>query len=300
MIIMSTTSESPRWMDLHSTELPGIRCLHAFDDKLLAVTLACEVRLIQGGQILGEWTLLSDQEKSSALERVRSVSLLPDHSGFYAAAGTSVWKIYFDDPEPYWVKRLKETFGFLHNSPYTAVALDNGRVWTSADTGDIFLVEGNGALLKRRSDNHSPHHAFRTPDGIVGADGTAICLWDTESLKRIQTLPQDGHIFNLVNRPGSSLAAAKVDGEVLVWDVPAGKLVSRIVVSPGLGVFAWNPQTDGIAVGVDQGIEVWSASGVLLSKHLADDVRYLSAGFSADGRSLYIGCDDGSIRMVAC
>ncbi len=295
---MSTTSEAPRWNDLHSTELPGIRSLMAFDDKILAVTLACEVRLIQGGQLMGEWKLISDQEKASALERVRSVSLFPDRSGFFAAAGTSLWKVSFDMEDPVWVRRMKESFGFLHNSPYAVVALPNGRLWASTDNGDLGLLEGNGGFLKRRSDNHSPHHAFLVPGGIAGADGNSICVWDIESLKRTKTLPQDGHVFNLIAHPRLPLVAVKVDASVMTWDVEKGECLNSFPVAPGLGVFAWHPLADCIAVGVDQGVEVVSCEGRVLSKHHDEGMRYLSAAFEPGGEAMYIGCDDGSIRMV--
>lgn len=296
---MATTTELPRLIDIDSRDLPGIRTLIELDNgDLLAGTLASEVRLISQGQLRGEWSLISDQGKASALERIRALSLFGDQSGFYAAAGVSLWRVNFGEAEPVWSTRIKESFGFMLNSPHTALTLPGDLLWTSTDSGEIQVRSSTGAILRRRSDNHSPHHAALLADGrVAGADGTALCVWDAETLKRQVYLPQEGSIFSFVACPRTARAAIKVDGSVLIWDLKSEEKIGRFAAAPGLGLMGWSAAADILAIGVDDGLLLHFLDG---SPHkmlrARSGARILCMAFGLTGEFVFVGCDDGSIQ----
>jgi WD40 repeat protein len=299
---MASTTEAPRMLDVDSRDLPGIRTLTELPNgDLLAGTLASEVRLISQGELKGEWLLISDQRKASALERVRAISLLPGATGFYAAAGIAVWRVQFDQPDPEWSIRVRESFGFLLNSPHTAITLPDDRLWTSTDSGELQLRSSTGAILRRRSDNHSAHFAALLKDGrIAGADGTTLCVWDAETLKRHQYFPQTGTIFSFAASPTQPMVAIKVDGRILVWDLASEEIAHSFPVEPGLGLLAWRGEDDLLAIGVDDKLHLCSLTGEVQHIFAARaGARILSAAFAANREHIYVGCDDGSIQRFS-
>lgn len=289
-------------LDIDSRDLPGIRTLTELPNgDLLAATLASDVRLISKGELAGEWVLVSDQGKASALERVRQVSLLPGDSGFYAAAGIALWRVEFDQPDPIWSLRVRESFGFLLNSPHTAISLPSDKLWTSTDSGDIQLRSSTGAVLRRRSDNHSPHHAALLADGrVAGADGTTLCVWDAETLKRVVYLPQTGSIFSFAASPTKPWAAIKVDGRIAIWNLDQEEILHDFAVAPGLGLLGWRSEDDLLAIGVDDNLHLCTLEGEVRHIFAArSGARILSVAFGRNREHVFVGCDDGSIQRFA-
>jgi WD40 repeat protein/tRNA A-37 threonylcarbamoyl transferase component Bud32 len=155
----------------------------------------------------------------------------------------------------------------LHRAPLTGVAFapDGRRVATASQDGDIRLWDLETQKLLRR---------FEGATGVV----------------RALAFGANGH----------RLAAAGADGTARVWDADTGRLADSL---PGLKrmieAVAFVPDGRFVALGgTDNTAHVWQAENVGTPRHYGMGAAVTALAVPADGNSLSIGLEDGTIRRI--
>ncbi len=201
------------------------------------------------------------------------------------------------------------TLAFSPDGDLLAVGGTDGKIQvfrTGEDFGEMaFLAEHTGPVWSV---------AF-SPDSSVllssSADQT-VRVWNFRSERRTALIPTDGFsVTALAFSPGGRFVAAGTNkGEVIVWEFPGWKEVTRLRASEmGLAVraIAFNPRARDRAsldllasVGDDGVVRTWTGTQFEPKKTLDLKAGALSSlGFSADGTSLAVGSERNALLLLA-
>jgi WD40 repeat protein len=153
-----------------------------------------------------------------------------------------------------------------------------------------------------------------SPDGdtlAIGDGNGTISTWDVTSMRVTGAItdPESGSIYSLAFSPdGQTIAAGDGNGTTYLWNVGTGRLSAQVAVSGAVSSAAFSPSGRMLAVGDSNGTAyVWSVAALyrrkvppasplnLLTSPVCDSVY--SVAFSASGRTLAVGCDQGSVLL---
>ncbi len=150
------------------------------------------------------------------------------------------------------------------NAPVRSLALDARRLLVGAENGTLELWDpSSGEKIASLAPQRHPVTAVALDLtgklALSGGNDRSTRLWDLESLKELTTVP--GHrnwVTGLAFLPGDRLVTSSFDETVRVWE--RGEADARLVFPVGIGIH-----------------------------HLAATL---------DGKTAFLGCDDGSIREL--
>ncbi|MEP6671565.1 MAG: WD40 repeat domain-containing protein [Chthoniobacter sp.] len=157
---------------------------------------------------------------------------------------------------------------------------------------------------------HSGDRAVFSPDGqrIATANwgryesGThAVTLWDVESGKKLNVLPDIRQVLGMAFPPdGSLLAIGTRNGQVTLWDL---RDFSHAILREATGDYAralsFSPDGHSLAVGLQtQQVEIWNVSERRQVQSLRGHTGEIPAvRYSSDGTRVASACEDGTIRL---
>ena len=144
--------------------------------------------------------------------------------------------------------------------------------------------------------------------GILAAacEGHTIHYWTKDVMLGVRSGDRTPHVLKGHQAPilaltwaGRILASAAADQKVLLWDMPAGKVVRALTDAGTVRALAASPDGKLLAGGGDAGVvQTWDvATGQSKAKLAAHSDWVLSLAFSPDGKLLASGGYDGAVRL---
>ena len=192
----------------------------------------------------------------------------------------------------------------------TAFSPDGITVAVGSVNGTVYLYDINTGELKMTLSEHKDHviNLAFSPDGKILAttsyEDETICLWDvhTGTHRRVRTEhPRNVGSGGLTFSPdGKTLASGSRDGTIRFWDAHTG-VAKKVFTGHSQEVrsIVFNPNGDIIASGCASGIiRLWNVGTRQLIRTLNDSKNgqinsAYSIVFSADGKTVFSGTDDG-------
>jgi WD40 repeat protein len=183
-----------------------------------------------------------------------------------------------------------------------AVSTDGKLVVVGADNGEIHLYSMPGLKKQRTLSGHREAvqqvAAGRARRVIVSAGGDgAVRTWDpVGGAARLTSRRHEGVVASVVISEDSKwVASGGWDGKVIVWSAASGEVVGEIA-----GV-ALSPDASLVAtVSDDKLARIWEVSS---GKMVAERVDFTTGAkwlrFRSDGRCVYIGAWDGTVRRLS-
>jgi WD40 repeat protein len=209
---------------------------------------------------------------------------------------TQLWDVRAGRP----VRELERGSQSLAWSPDCKLLADG----TRAGQARLWAAE-SGKLLRTFEGHEIPHWvdavAF-APDGKTLASGCrdrTVRLWDVGSGKGLHVLGGlSGMVQHLAWSPDGGALAVATDGDwtVKVFDAATGR--PRLTL-PGVigGPLAWSPDGKRLAACASALVHLWDAAdGNLLETFRGNTPRVTALYWSANGRTLAVGCDDQKVR----
>lgn len=175
-------------------------------------------------------------------------------------------------------------------------------------SGRHFLL--GTAILER-----SPSGEWKTgvmldppPDGIVrlAPDGQRMAtakahrasIWDWSGREAARLEGHQGAITCMTySREGGRLATGSADGTARVWEAVSGRELVRLQGQP-IGTVALSPDDELLLTSGERLITLWHLRPARSRWMLPVDASVTSAVFTADGRSLLVGHEDGMASML--
>ncbi|MFO0897494.1 MAG: WD40 repeat domain-containing protein [Pirellulales bacterium] len=190
-----------------------------------------------------------------------------------------------------------------------AVSPDGALVATGAGEGGVRLYDAlSGRFLRCLGNDAGDRGVCFSPDGrTLTAAGfhmdKLVGLFDVQSGKRVLTLP--GHTeweayATALSPDGKLLASTGTDRQILVWELPSGKLRLQLATPDFVvSALAFSPDSATLASGGgDKQIHLWDAASGQLRRSLTGHRAWIAQlEFSPDGQTLLSGaCDWASHR----
>ena len=206
-------------------------------------------------------------------------------------------------------ERIKSLSG--HTNKVSSMAFSpDAKILVSVSGGDrtirIWDVE-TGKLLKTLADNIGPTtNVVFTPDGsqfITGAIGgdRTIRFWDAQTFKLLKTSEQQpGFINGLAVTPNGVNLVAAVRNFVKIWNLSSGQeLHSTKGPSLEINAIAVSPNSKLVATANKEGsIMVFDiVTGKMITTLSGHNGWVLSLAFSPDGKTLYSGAEDKTVKI---
>jgi WD40 repeat protein len=144
-----------------------------------------------------------------------------------------------------------------------------------------------------------------SPDGqylaIVPADGT-IHLWDSSKNLVTQTIASPPYISTVAWSPDSTRLAASswsgANGMIDLWDIQSGQRTQSKIISDSKATsLGWSSLGSMISVSTPSGIVIWDPDTDLDKTLEIEWGDILNTSWSADGRYIAAGIQDGSIYI---
>ncbi len=182
-----------------------------------------------------------------------------------------------------------------------------------------------GSQIDLRGHPASVTCAVYSPSGLRLASGDGqgnVKIWDLESHRELRSIAGSNSAINALcfSGDGKRLAVAGDDRPVSVWDVETGRELSRFNGhTDSVLALAFHPKGDRVVSGGRYGnLFIWDASsgqrirtlsvaveGMMalvgsFDKRLESKSSIRSLAIAADGRTLLVAEDDGSVRKWVC
>ena len=180
---------------------------------------------------------------------------------------------------------------------------DGKRIITSSSDGTLKVwdITQPGERVFTVADNETgPWYAPVTPDGkkMVSASSTrALSVWNLDDGKQLRLLDSTTNNAAIINDDGSFIAAAGSAKNLV------GFGLEKIYSSPGHtgSVFgmSFHQRKKTIATAGDRTLRIWDASNGILQQVIPTYSGVYAVGFSADGRWLAAGCNDGKLKIYS-
>lgn len=287
-----------------------VQDLDGFEGIITALNITPDGKYLVVGTGNNRVDLLSlDQQKviyskSSEVNDFSNIAISQNGQFMAIAAGNNVEVRRVASGE-----RLQSLSG--HTNKVSGVAFSpDGQTLVSVSGGDqtIRIWDlASGDLIKTLADNIGPTtHVVFTPDGrqfITGAIGSdrTIKFWDAKTFQLLKTSDQQpGFVNGLAVTPDDAYLVAAIRNFVKVWDLNNGQErhstkgpsleINTIAVSPDSRIVATANKEGSIML-----FEI--ASGKQLATLNGHKGWVLSLAFSPDGRTLYSGAEDKTIKI---
>ena len=98
------------------------------------------------------------------------------------------------------------------------------KIWDVSNENEIMNLNGHTDFIRAGTVNASSPHMV-----ISGSDDRTVRLWDTRTGKTVTTLDHgSGHVNDILCYPTGTVLATAAGCEIRIWDLTAGKLLSKI------------------------------------------------------------------------
>jgi WD40 repeat protein len=143
-----------------------------------------------------------------------------------------------------------------------------------------------------------------SPDGrtvLTGFENGKIILWDVATAQEIRRFVGHTNIVGsvLFSRDGRTFVSSSWDNTVILWDVATGQIIHRMA-DHSASVYRMALSPDGryaFAGSGDNTSTLWDLkTGQVVRRYLVNKATP-SASFSADGHSILVGLQDGSVQL---
>jgi WD40 repeat protein len=143
---------------------------------------------------------------------------------------------------------------------------------------------------------------------IAGTEAGALHYWYKDVALGVRSGERSPHTVKAHKGPvlavaagGGTIASAGADRKVLLWSLPAEKVLHTFSAGTVVRALAVSPDGKVVAGGGDDGaVQLWDAAGgKALEKSAGGTDWLLAVAFSPDGRSVAAGGYDGVVRVYA-
>jgi WD40 repeat protein len=196
------------------------------------------------------------------------------------------------------------------SSPANAVAFSpDGSLaaFASADkTVVIWDIERNRELRRCIGHTASVWCVAFSPDGtrlLSGGKDATVRLWEVETARELKRFDGHGDLVTSVafNPDGRKALSAGFDHEAILWDLERGGRVATFTfrdVAKYLHHVAFSPDGARCLICGDRTVFlVDAATGTAIGKFVGHTASVVNAAFSADGKRILSGSDDGTLRL---
>ena len=297
-------------MDFLSTSLPSL-ALQAHSSPVQSLAYNSDGRFLATGdtsRTLRAWfdakpfldaNVQSTEMKVRAIDRIRGLAFSKDGQRLYVACGDTLRCFDLVRRAETWSYQPPRSLGFLVTSPVAVTVSPAGNVLTVSDAGLVTMLDPEGRILNKWTDNEAPRHVCFTGDGVgvVGADGFSVSVWEAYSGKRLNRLRTRERIYGMALDTLRQVLATRTLHYVELIDIRTLKPLERVPAPAGLPLIGFSPDGGVLAMGGKEEVlllELASKKCVVLPLHSA---RVLSLAYHPDGTRLTAGCSDGVVRF---
>lgn len=178
---------------------------------------------------------------------------------------------------------------------------------TDSKNGLTLWHTAEGKAL-RRFEGHaeSVYTALFSPDGatlLSGSEDKTMRYWNPKTGATLHTVQPGGEVFTLAPSPdGTRLLACMSDKTVRVLARETGAVAWTASFKDSPHTAAWSPDGQQIAAGTDEGefALLNAQTGAVLTQAMFSGVtQQWGTAFTADGKSVLLGANNGLVRLEA-
>lgn len=236
-----------------------------------------------------------------------AISVFP--AGFFLVSGTSDGRLKIWNMESGEVVRHMEG----HQGSITALTITrNGsyllsgaqdhtmRIWDALTGTPLHICNGYTSQIDALA--VTPDDAFVLAGEIAADQTTGVFkVWDVRTGKAVSDLEQQqgGVKQAAVLRDGKRVISTSPTGDIIVWNRETGQTLKRIETGLGPLAMALAPGETDVVIGTQKpSLQVWSLrTGEKVQQFEQPSHPVTSLAITGDGRSLVVGCSDGSLNF---